>query len=76
MKLAESVDPKTGLTDSQSTQLSLLKEQLFSQNRQIQQLRHNIEEIKNIKRNENNNTYLIEAKRNLESKIFSEKQHL
>ena len=73
MKLAESVDPKTGLTDSQSTQLSLLKEQLFSQNRQIQQLRHNIEEIRNIKRNENNNTYLIEAKRNLESKIFSEK---
>jgi hypothetical protein len=50
-----------------------LKEQLFSQNRQIQQLRHNIEEIRNIKRNENNNTYLIEAKRNLESKIFSEK---
>lgn len=53
-----------------------MKEQLFNQNRQIQTLRHQIEEMKNCKVNSTNSTYLYDTKRKLEIKLIEARQDL
>ena len=60
----------SGLTLHQEGRLKIMKEQLFNQNRQIQTLRHQIEEMKNCKVNQNSSTYLYDTKRKLEIKLI------
>ncbi len=65
-----------GLTMKQESDLKIMKEQLFNQNKKIVQLRSQIEQGRTTYQQVNNNTHLLEKKRQLEIKMIEFKQEL
>ena len=65
-----------GLLLSQENQLRILKEQLFNSNREIQSLRHQIEDLRNNHTQTYNQAHLLDAKRKVEIKLIEARQEL
>jgi hypothetical protein len=65
-----------GLTEAQENHLRILKDQLFSSNRQIQSLRHQIEDMRNNASAPTNSLHMHEAKRKIEMKLIEARQDL
>jgi chromosome segregation ATPase len=67
---------QSGLTLDQETAVKSLKEQLQNQNRNLQNLRHQIESIRNQKRSDDSSRFLYEEKAKMDRKLFESRQDL
>lgn len=64
---------ENGLTGNQEQQLRLMKERVAAQTKTIQSLKHQIEDVRNVKMNLQDNNYLFEHKRKADFKLIEAK---